>query len=265
MPFRSLLLPTLLAAALLCRSGCLILSDDDDCCRTDVEVSQSFSETIRVTGQVRLRLETINGNVEINGSRAVQSIRIEGTKRVGSFSRSDADRHLDDLRMVIQERPDEIHLRTEQPKDDGRNYVVDCTITLPAGLFAAVEHINGNILIGDVENGVFVDAVNGNVVLADVAGDAAVNLVNGNIDGAVTLPPDGTVDLATTNGNVFLAVPRATSAMFTATVTNGSIDAAGLPLADVVVGARSVRGRLGAGDGTITLRTVNGTIVARTR
>lgn len=68
--------------------------------------------------------------------------------------------------------------------------------------------------------------------------------------------------MATVNGNISLSIPDDTSAELLAQVTNGNISTSGLVLQNQVVTGTSLRGTLGAGDGQITLGTVNGNITA---
>lgn len=248
--------------ALIVVSGCVIAVDDDDFdFDNDVVARETFSYTVDLDNQSRLRLEGINGNVEIVGDRGAFTITVEGEKKVGSNTIRDAERRLDDLDVDIDERSSEIVVRTRQPtRTEGRNYVVDYTITLPTDLAAYIDLVNGNITIETLENDVSINNTNGNARLRDIVGSVTVDQTNGNIDCEAVLPFDGTIDLSTTNGNIDLAIPHSTSADFSARVTNGSINASDLDLSDITQTNRSLSGTLGSGDGTIELRTTNGNI-----
>ncbi len=69
------------------------------------------------------------------------------------------------------------------------------------------------------------------------------------------------MSLSTTNGNINCDVPAGTSTMVTATVGNGTISMVDLAMEDQVVSVNQVTGRLGSGDGQLTLSTVNGSVV----
>ena len=137
--------------------------------------------------------------------------------KVGAANIVVAERYLDDLQVEVEDRGDEIVIRTIQPDhNQGRNYVVEYTITLPVDLKVAAGLVNGNLTVETIDNVVSVHTVNGNVNLREITGNATVELINGNIDSEVFLPLDGTIDLATTNGNITLSIPHATSAALTA-------------------------------------------------
>lgn len=64
------------------------------------------------------------------------------------------------------------------------------------------------------------------------------------------------------NGNLVLDIPESTSAQFAAQVVHGSIGTSNLVLHDVETSPTTLTGTLGAGQGSIDLRTVNGGITA---
>ena len=250
-------------AGLLVLSGCIIadIDDDDGFGRTDFVARASFSFEVDVTNQKRIRVEAINGNVEISGRGDAASVMVSGERQVGSHSHADAERHLDDLQVEVEDLGDEIVIRTIQPRDhQGRNYVVDYTITLPVDLDVLAGLINGNVSVTNIDALVSVNNVNGNIRLRNITGSTSVILTNGNIDGEVFLPLDGTIDLTTTNGNITLEIPNSTSAALTARVTNGAISLSNLDLQDAESTNRSLAGTLGDGEGSIELQTVNGNI-----
>ncbi len=75
-----------------------------------------------------------------------------------------------------------------------------------------------------------------------------------------TPPASGTIDFANGNGNLTLDVPTDVSAELEATVTSGTISLTNLTLQNEVSSPTSLTGTLGAGEGQITLGTVNGNI-----
>jgi len=251
-------------AGLLVLSGCIIADiddDDDGFGGTEFVARASFSFEVDVTNQKRIRVEAINGHVEISGRGDAASVRVSGERQVGSHSHADAERYLDDLQVEVEDLGDEIVIRTIQPRDQqGRNYVVDYTITLPVDLDVLAGLINGNVSVTNIDALVSVNTVNGNIRLRNITGSTSVILINGNIDSEVFLPLDGTIDLIITNGNITLEIPELTSAEFNARVTNGAISLSNLDLQDAESTNRSLAGTLGDGEGSIALQTVNGNI-----
>jgi DUF4097 and DUF4098 domain-containing protein YvlB len=228
---------------------------------TDFVAEESFSFEVDVKDHTRLRLEAVNGNVIITGLSESDSVMITGEKSVGSESIKDAEDHLQELEVSVQDLGSEVFVKTVQPGQTyGRSYVVDYTITLPKSLQVLVDNVNGTVRIDSINNRVSADNVNGQVTLNEIFGSAFVNLVNGQIEGEVTLPMAGTADMSTVNGNIELDIPGSTSAEFSASVTHGIITISNLVLQNEVRTPTSLSGRLGDGQGTISLSTVNGSI-----
>jgi DUF4097 and DUF4098 domain-containing protein YvlB len=228
---------------------------------TDFIAEKSFSFQVDVVSHSRLRLEAINGDVAITGISESDSIIITGERRVGSESMEDAEEYLKKLVVNVQDFGNEVFVKTIQPeKAYGRSYVVNYTITLPKDLEILVSSVNGGITIESTNSDVTVINVNGLVTLKEIFGSASVSLVNGQIEGEINLPFDGIIGMSAVNGNIDLNIPVSTSAEFWASVTNGNINVMNLVLQDQVVSNTSLSGTLGAGQGMISLSTVNGII-----
>jgi DUF4097 and DUF4098 domain-containing protein YvlB len=228
---------------------------------TDFVAAESFLFNIEVTTQTQFSLAGINGNVRVTGHPTATSITVAGERRVGSSSSTDARAHLPGLRVEVDERTDEIRVRTEQPEDTGgRNYVVDYVVTVPNSMAQVIGNVNGNITLTGVPADAIVANVNGNIDVTGVVGNLVVGLVNGNVTADVTLPDGDDVVLATVNGNLTLTVQAAVSAHLEAGWVNGGFSITGLTLTDQVVNQTSVSGTLGAGAGSIEMGLTNGQI-----
>lgn len=212
----------------------------------DVEVSEPFSYQLDATAKVRLSLEGINGVVTVLGDAVSNAAQVGGQRTVRSDTQADAQQFLDRVTVTLLEQGDEIVVRTMQPSSTGgREVIVDYDLLIPTSL--------------DVD----IASVNGAVTVRDRLGDVEVTLANGDIKCDVTLLPSGLVDLTVVNGTITLDVPTSVSAMVEADVVNGSISVVGLTILDATTSTRSVRGRLGTGDGLIDLNATNGIITLR--
>jgi hypothetical protein len=206
-------------------------------------------------------LEAVRGDIEIEGQVDANSVIVTAEKRVGSDSLEDAEEHMNELEILATDQIDEFIIQTLQPGNtQGRKYIVDYHIILPIDMEIEVTLTNGNISVQDVENSVMVDAVNGNVFLSNVFGSAVVDLTNGSIDSTMVLPLDGEIRMSTDNGNIDLSIPTSTSAIFAASVTNGSIRTYNLEFDAAVQTTKLVTGTLGIGEGVIDLDSINGHI-----
>jgi len=236
-------------------------SDNENVDNTNFIAKESFLFEVDVKNHTQVRLDAINGNIEILGSASATSVTITGERRVGSESTADAEEYLTKLEIRVTETANIVLVETIQPdKTHGRNFVVDYKITLPENLELEADNINGNMAIENIKNNVDVDNVNGNIDLKDIVGNTSADVVNGLIRAKVTMPQNGNIDMGTVNGNIELEIPLNTSADFSANVTNGAIQILNLTLQNEVATTRSLRGMLGNGEGTIKTNTVNGNI-----
>jgi hypothetical protein len=229
----------------------------------DAEASAVTSVDVDAADAIEIQVQGINGQVIIVAEAGAVRALVRAERRVRSDTQADATQFLARVRAQISERDRRIFVETIQPRDtDGREVMVDYRLTVPEHLSVRVVNVNGSIEVRSVLGSVEVDNVNGGVRVLDVEGDVRVALVNGEILCEAIPPLTGVVSLTTVNGSISLGVPTTVSASFEADVTNGTISLSGLTLHDATTTARSVRGRLGAGDGLIDLRTTNGSISA---
>jgi len=191
----------------------------------DVKASEPFHYTVDLASQHTLKVEGINGAVNVESVSGTNRVTISGEKIVGSETYSDARESLKNLSVVIDELSNELVVKTVQPEYmDGRNYNVNYTITIPSNLSV------------DVKN------------------------VNGKLSSEVSVPISGTVDLHSTNGSIELQIPQNTSAEFSASLENGKISVRHISLFSRIETSKSLRGTFGGGEGAISLRTTNGNI-----
>lgn len=254
------LLLTFLAAGLA--SGCVvdISNNDINVPNNNFKVSRTFSDTVAMDGRTSIRVVAINGSIELRGDPDATTVIISGERIVGSSSVSDAEDHMNDLRVDITSSTLEVTAITRQPASSlGRSYEVHYVITVPAEFEAFVDQINGAIDVWGPLEDIDVDNTNGTVRAVAMEDDVSIDVANGQIEVAVS-ELSGAVDLAAVNGTVDITLPTDASADISADVVNGSIQVSGLNLTDQVVTARSLRGTLGGGLHGVDLDTVNGDI-----
>jgi DUF4097 and DUF4098 domain-containing protein YvlB len=228
---------------------------------TNFKAEETFYFVVDVIAQSLLEIEAVNGTITIEGVSESDSITISGTRRVRSESIEDAEEHLDDLEVSVQHLTGEVFIETIQPSQShGRSYEVDYEITLPEHLEVLVKSVNGNIIIDSIENDVSVANVNGGITLEEILGSVSAALVNGEIEGMMTLPPGGAIELAVVNGTIALSIPQSTSAELTARVTVGTVSVSNLVIDYTHNIPTWVSGTLGTGQGTVSLAVTNGII-----
>ncbi len=213
--------------------------------RPSFVVGKSFSETVPAGDRGRFRLDAENGEITIMGHPGATSVTVSAEVRVGSnVSRLDAETGLDQLEVLVTDRPGEILVQTVQPGIlDGRRYLVEYTVTVPGDMAVEVAQVNGHVTVDGLGNSLLVTVENGSVL------------------GTVILPPGGEITLWAGNGDLDLRIPTSTSAELSARVGLGTIAWDHLDLPNAIYTNRSLTGTLGDGAGLIDLETGNGTIL----
>jgi hypothetical protein len=275
-----LYLTTLFIAFMI--NACLVDPHDDNhvnVSNTHYSAYEEFEFKFEVLDREYLDLCAISGSIEITGVADLDSVHIWGERRVESESTRDARAHLEFLQVNIEQYIDGIKVETEQPdQTNGRNYLVYYHILVPENWMVNVCSANGVCEVNSIANTVKISNTNGDLILEDISGDVTAGLTNGNlilknffgsvvgsvVNGAITcnmtLPESGSCKLGTVNGPIGLSIPTETSAYFSASVVNGGISITNLEIQNMVTTPKSVQGRLGNGNGTIELGTVNGAI-----
>ena len=190
-----------------------------------VKAHKPFSHTVDLNNQTFLILEGINGTIRIESASSTRQVSISGEKIVSADNYEDANSHLKDIAIEINEFANELLIKTIQPDySDGISYSVNYSIIIPSDLSVRVRNVNGTI------------------------------------NGRVSVPLNGTVDMIQQNGSIELEIPQNTSADFSANLVNGKISVQNLILDNKVVTSKSLKGILSEGHGQISLKTVNGKI-----
>jgi hypothetical protein len=245
-------------------TGCVVgvLDLDDDFQHSgDSEASATFSCNLALSDQIAVKVTGANGSIRIWGVAGAHEVVVDAVRRVRSDSRRDAEEHLGDVQVSVQTGPQEFEIKTVQPNHpDGRSYIVDYEITVPAHFLPIVTQGNGSIRLEGIHADMEVTNGNGNVALVDVTGSSWVSVGNGEISARTFLPTGGQIVHSIGNGTLFLSVQPMVSATFGAQVGNGTIRVTGLDLQQVVSSPRQLKGVLGSGAGLIDLSIGNGQI-----
>lgn len=207
-------------------------------------VDRVVFEEVPVAGHSRFRIDAENGEIVVTGQPDATSVTVTAELIVGSnVSLPDAESCLTRLNVIASDLSDEIFVQTLQPDSvDGRQYIVNYTITVPSSLAVELVQVNGHVTVENLENSLL------------------VTVENGSVFGTVTLPPGGEIALWTGTGDLDLRIPTSTSADLSARVGLGAITWENLDFTNSVQTARSLAGTLGNGTGRIDLDTRIGNI-----
>jgi hypothetical protein len=261
-------------------NGCIINTETiDNAGNNQYAAKEDFFVQLSTYSFDKFSLDAINGTVEISTGTNLDSITIQGERIVESESIADAEEHLQYLNVDISQTSNIILVKTIQPsQSNGRNYIVNYRIEIPNDWEVDVEQINGNvdlsgirgnirtvvtngnISVSSCEGNIHTTITNGNSSFSDITGCIWSSIVNGNSTGHITLADSGTCQQSVVNGNLILAIPRFTSAQFSAKTSSGLVNVNNLPLNNAQITTKSVTGTLGTGDGIVNIEAVNGSI-----
>lgn len=207
------------------------------------EAEATESHNINLTTQTSIIIYNTNGNITIAGSDTASNLYCSILKKVESNqSESDAQSHLSDIDITVEENVSNIRFEVDHPTNDDRNYQINFDIILP-------NNLNYDIALG-----------NGNITLESITKLALINLGNGNVTTDFTLGDTCTVSIAVGNGNIDFTIPDITNADLTASVGNGTISNNGLNFTNQQSSNNQFNGTLGNGAGSIALSIGNGNI-----
>jgi hypothetical protein len=255
--------PALFSFFILTFSACSI-HGPDSVNSQDEEASASFRYALDARQATRLSVKAVSGGIEITGLADADSIVVTGERVVRSDDESDALAGLALLTVELKQDGPDASVTTRQPnRSEGRSYEVFYRLRLPRRIHVSLEQLNGLITAEDFAGSVRIASTNGNVDCRKLEGNCEISLVNGRIDCDVAPAAGGRCALSTVNGNVSLVIPDTTSGRLEAGTVNGSVFVSGLDMGDIQSSKVSVSGTLGAGNGTIQVSTVNGSIEVR--
>lgn len=268
---------------LLGLSGCIIVVN----CGADW-AKEKFSRTVELsapmTDESTLRIDSTNGSITVRGAEtteAVMTVTIEGR----AATKERAQELAEQTEVLLESYDGGLRTVINAPKKTKTESVnVSFDATVPASASLEVNTTNGNVEFSALRGDMTADTTNGNVKMTQVksvrldaestngnitleqvsAGSVSVETTNGSIHAAIASAENTPLNarMETTNGSITLVLPAEVSAKVEASTVNGKIDS-GLNFASAERNKDSLRGTLGAGEGTIELETTNGSIHIR--
>lgn len=237
-----------------------------------------------------LRVESQNGRITVE-AWGKSEVRIQITREVRAGDDAQASELMRKLSAEVEVSKRRISIRSVYPKKGDKAGVWDVLgqrvgsinihyyVQVPRETALALKTSNGPIQVrgtrGDVTGGTVngrvevtgvkgslrIRTTNGEIHLASVDGAADAGTTNGTVDARFgTLLPGGAVELFTTNGDVTVALPADLKADLEAMTTNGRVRV-NFPLTtEGNISSKRVRGTIGGGGASISLRTTNGNI-----
>jgi serine/threonine protein kinase len=232
---------------------------------------QGFNQTFPLSGRGRLRLDNVNGRIEINGWDRNEVV-------IQALKHGKTQESVEATTIKVDTSPDEISIHTEEPPNEtgfsgfwswfqnGENNktTVDYAIQVPRhARLANVSSVNGRVEIDDVGGDIEASTVNGAMEVQHVAGSLKLSTVNGRIETELaSLNGSQSVSLTTVNGAIETTLPANADAEVTADTVNGGMSS---EFPELVVKkdfplSKHLKGTLGNGGATVKATTVNGSI-----
>jgi DUF4097 and DUF4098 domain-containing protein YvlB len=257
------------------------------------ELKQVNEKVFPLSESGRLEIENQNGRITIE-AWARKDVRVQITRTVRTSDDSKAEALMKELRADVTVTSDRIRIESRSPKRAESVGIWDVLgqrvtavnihyyVQAPAGTRLLLETNNGEIRVrgmaggitGQTVNGaieitgasgpIVVSTTNGSITLSGLEGSARAETTNGDMIAAFRkVVPEGPIDLATTNGNVEVALPGNANATLDAVTSNGRVTVSFPIHSKGTLSSKTVRGTIGSGGASISLRTTNGNVVVQ--
>ena len=232
---------------------------------------QDFNQTLPLSAKGRIRLNNVNGRVEIVGWDGSDVV-------IKALKHGRTQKSVDAVKINVNSTPDEIAIHTEQSSSEtgfsgiwswfknggNNNAVVDYAIQVPWNArLKNISSVNGRIVIEDVSGDIEASTVNGEMQVQDAGGNLKLSTVNGRIEAElVSLGNGQSVSLDAVNGQIEAILPAHADAQVSASTVNGSISSefASLVVKKEFPVSKHLKGTLGNGGASVKASTVNGGI-----
>ena len=257
------------------------------------ELKQVNEKVFPLSESGRLEIQNQNGRITVEAWTR-KDVRVQITRTVRTSDDSKAEALMKELRADVTVTRDRIRIESRSPKREENVGIWDVLgqrvtalnihyyIQAPAGTRLLLETANGEIRVRGMAGGITGQTVNGGIEITGASGPVEVSTTNGSVtlsglegaaragttNGDMTaafrrVPPDGEIELATTNGNVAVTLPANANAAFDAVTSNGRVTV-GFPIQSRgTISSKTVRGTIGKGGASISLRTTNGNVVVQ--
>lgn len=227
------------------------------------KVTEKFSETLPLSPTGALRLENVDGDVDIEAWDK-NEVSIEAEKSARN------EDNLKQIEIRIDAKPDRVAIETFVPKSvrkwfENTQYSVRYRLRVPAGIsLEKIDVVNSDLTVIGVRGRVNLDTVNGSIDAKDLRADAELDTVNGGIRASFdSLEGVKKIDLDTVNGSATIFLPANSSGLVVADSVNGSISC-DFPIKLEKSSRSYLRGKIGSGAGpSIRLDSVNGGLKIR--
>ena len=225
-------------------------------------VERDYSESWQMDSDSKIRLQNINGAVEVEGWDRNE---VQLDYRITADDEDDLQR----VKVDIDQSSDSLDVEVDYEDNNsswwgrGNNSgSVSFSLKVPRGaVLQDISSVNGGIEIRGVTNRIKTETVNGSIEVAGAANDLSASSVNGSVVVNFTrMGGSQRASIETVNGRIKVQIPSDSNVTVDAETVHGSIkNDFGLKAEKGFIG-NDLRGAIGNGDANISLETVNGSI-----
>ena len=232
--------------------------------RADDAKDERFENTYELTGVRKVRVQNVNGAVNIeSGGEHLKVVAVKSVRRA-----SDAD-VLKETEIRVTKTGSAIEIETILPKQGrffrwsffGRSSAADVAyqVTLPAGVAVEAETVNGRIGASKRTGDLVLSTVNGAVKVDGQDGPLKVNTVNGSVEVSFANAMRQ-ASLETVNGSVTVSCSKDSSIRCALQTTNGRIQSEFPVTIEGKWGPKEAHGSINGGKESLAVETVNGDV-----
>jgi hypothetical protein len=232
--------------------------------RADDAKEERFENTYELTGVRKVRVQNVNGAVNIeSGGEHLKVVAVKSVRRA-----SDAD-VLKETEIRVTKTGSAIEIETILPKQGrffkwsffGRSSAADVAyqVTLPAGVAVEAETVNGRVAASRRTGDLVLSTVNGAVKVDGQDGPLKVNTVNGSVEVSFANAMRQ-ASLETVNGSVTVTCSKDSSIRCALQTTNGRIQSEFPVTIEGKWGPKEAHGSINGGKESLAVETVNGDV-----
>jgi hypothetical protein len=231
---------------------------------TLADVSETIEKTFEFEPNGKIQLSNINGDVSIS---ACDCSQVSLTAKITASSQAVRDRILID----INDSTDHLTIKTKYSKQQQRSLnnqysEVNYLLTVPKGVaLDSIDLVNGDLVVKGVSGSLKANLVNGELTSDGHTSTTQVDMVNGDMTLRFeNLNHAENISLKSVNGAIKLYLPTDAGAQVNAETVSGKIsNDFGIKVIKHKYVGSEMQGKIGSGNTTVYLNTVNGKIALK--
>jgi len=195
---------------------------------TQYEATATEEKNLTVSGPANLTVQNDSGDITVKtGADGQVAIKAEKSVLMGSDNAADEDAALKNIKVIVEQNGNNIHISVQQPPDVGLLHIgpgngsVKFTITVPAETAVTLDSSNGDLSLSGTSGNANLKTDFGKLNITDVVGEITGKTSNGETT-AKNIGAGGLITLSSEFGAV--SVDNAKGSDVTISSSNGSLE-----------------------------------------